>query len=173
MIENSGLGSRLRSLYQSSPSYKTVLDWLASKSRVWGETKVEYLSLRTQVSKNDIIQLFRKLEKLGAGKFLVGRRGHPSRFKWRVRQDQVGKIAQGIPGVELAEKPDSGDEELGAAENGWEEPAKSENDLELMETMFPIRRGKFIPVCVPRDMKRAEAQRLADYIKTLTFEEEE
>ncbi len=48
-----------------------------------------------KVSRGEAVDLFRRLEDLGCGQFIIGRRGAPSRFVWAVGIVSVGKAAAG------------------------------------------------------------------------------
>src|ERR1035438_10314622 len=88
----------LREAYSSGVSAKAMLDDFASRTNNQRITKVDQILNRVRnasVQRWEAIALFRKLEKLGHGQFIEGRKGHPSRFVWSSSPIDVGKAAQG------------------------------------------------------------------------------
>jgi hypothetical protein len=96
--------SKLRDFYESSIVAKAFLNHAATRERDQSETKVD-LALRLLRSdgfnfrRRDVIDLFRKLEELGCGRFVEGRHGRPSRFVWSVGLRNVAKAATGDAGL--------------------------------------------------------------------------
>lgn len=106
----------LRQLYGESLVAKAFFDHAARRERDQSETKVDrILSLLNRAGQHgfqrrEIIELFRKLQELGCGQFVEGRRGWPSRFVWSVGLTSVGKAAigdaQAIEDMSTEETPD-------------------------------------------------------------------
>jgi hypothetical protein len=153
---------RLKSLYQDNATARLILDEAARRQRSQSETKVDrIISLLAaqghEISRGDIIGAFRSLEDLGAGQFMTGRRGLPSRFVWSVGMVSVGKAAAGEP-QDIEEIPA---EEL-------EEAASSD----VLVHSFHLRTNLQITLELPADLSGAEADRLANFVKTLPIESE-
>src|SRR5262249_9409387 len=94
--------SKLRDFYHSSIVAKAFLSHAARRERDQSETKGDsaLLVLRSEgfhFRRRDMIDLFRKLEELGCGRFVEGRYGWPSRFVWSVGLRSVAKAAAGGP----------------------------------------------------------------------------
>lgn len=87
-----------------------------------------------------IVSALRRLEEQGLGKFIVGRRGQPSRFKHR---------RDGQPKTQAPPLIDPG---------------------RMVEHLYQLRPDLRIGVELPADLTAAEAGRLADFVKTLPFE---
>lgn len=155
---------QIRALYTSSPSNKAALDWFASRERNSREMTVDRLrnKLRysgTEISRPDVIELFRGLEAAGCGEFVVGRHQHPSRFVWSVSLVSVGQAAAGKSTTVEAILPT---EEL--------EPASESRNGESVEHLFNLRADTRVRLSLPRDFTKTEANRLADFVRTLPFE---
>lgn len=95
--------SKLREFYQSSIAANAFLNHVAKRERDQAETKVDraLLLLRSDgfdFKRRDVIDLFRKLEELGCGRFVEGRHGWSSRFVWSVGLRSVAKAATGDAG---------------------------------------------------------------------------
>jgi hypothetical protein len=154
----------LRSLYQSSPVAKAALDHFAAREKRRWETTVERLQgiVRqelTDVSRGDIIEIFRMLESANCGRFVVGRRGHLSRFEWSSNLIAVGKAAAGEPMSAEEMAGDDGD------------PVLEEDDDERFTVShhFRLRPDLEISLCLPPDLTTQEASRIADFVRTLPF----
>jgi len=90
----------IRQLYAKSAVARAFLDHVAGRKNDQSETKIERILniLRKEghdFSKNDIRGLFRNLEDLSCGSYIIGRRGYPSRFKWSVGITSLAQVATG------------------------------------------------------------------------------
>lgn len=151
--------ARLREVYNSGVSAKAILDDFASRTNGQRVTKVDQVLNRlanANVQRWETIALFRKLEELEHGKFIEGRKGHPSRFVWSSNPIEVGKAAQGettpITPVSIDTGPD-------------------ESFAEIRTYIFPLRSGMDAKLDVPTDMTAREAERLAAFLRTLAVPE--
>src|SRR5262245_46879468 len=91
---------RIRQLYAKSAVARAFLDHVAGRKNDQSETKIERILnlLRREgydFSKRDIRGLFRNLEELSCGTYIIGRRGYPSRFKWSVGITSLARVATG------------------------------------------------------------------------------
>jgi hypothetical protein len=144
----------LRHSYSKDASLRTICDELAARSRSTRFTTVDRTVERTSLDRATVIEVFRRFEQLDLGKFTVGRRGQPSRLEWRYRLQDVGQAAAG----ELTEIDEAGtleDEEAAAART--------------TRHTFQLRPESSIALELPSDLTAHEAQRLAEFIKTLPF----
>lgn len=151
----------LRALYGSSEAASGMFDHFASRERNWGSTTVDRIQDNVRaggldVSRGDVIAVFKELEKCGCGTFKVGRKGWASRFEWEVQMVGVGKAAAGeIEEVEKVLEEDSGKEEEG-----------------LLKHTFRLRPEVPISLELPKDLTANEGERLAAFIRTLPFSPE-
>ncbi len=151
---------RLRKLYGSSPAAREILDHLASRGRSWRTTSVERIlaSVRESdedLSRGEVIDVFKALEECGCGQFKAGRKGWPSRFEWAVQMVSAGRVAAG----ETEQVEDLTAEDL----------AEEEPQAALRHT-YRLRPDASVTLDLPRDLTASEAERLAQYIRTLPFE---
>ena len=145
----------LRALYGEHDSAKAVLDHFASRERNWKTTTIDriYSNLSYHVSRGDIIWVFRELEKCGCGRFVVGRRGQPSRFEWSVEMVGVGQAAAG---------------ETDQLEEVSPEDEREENgDNDFFEHKFHLRPDLSVTIELPTDLTPQEAARMSRFIETL------
>jgi hypothetical protein len=153
---------RLKDLYQRNAAARLILDQAARRQRNQSETKVDRLMAVLaaeghEVSRGDIIDALRSLENLNAGQFVTGRRGWPSRFIWNVGMVSVGKAAAGEP-QEIETIP---------SENSEEPPESA-----MLAHSFYLRVDTPVTIELPFDLTKAEAERLAAFIRTLPIESE-
>ncbi len=151
----------IRKLYASNPCAKAILDQFALRQQDRLEVSVDRLQqLLTsdghEFPRPEIIEVLRALEATGAGKFVVGRKGHESRFARTVRLSELGRAARG-EGTDGAL-----DRAVQAAEpNPTGDPVNHR---------FVLRPGFVVGIALPGDLSASEATRLADFIKTLPFQ---
>jgi len=147
---------RLQQLYRDNAAARHVLDHFASRERNWSTTTVDrilanVLSDGAQVSRADVIFVFKELEVCGCGIFRTGRKGFLSRFEWTVGMVSVGQAAAGeIDRVEAIAEEETGEEEGS-----------------MFQHAFRLRRDFTAKFELPADLTLAEATRLAEFIKTL------
>jgi len=162
----------LRELYRTDDVARAVLDHFSHRERNWKEIVVDRLLLNignegSQASRSDVVRVLRGLEKTGCGKFIVGRGGHPSRFRWDVEMVAVGRHAAGQPTVIEEVDPATPTEE--EAETVSE--SASSNGVRELTHAFRLRPDLPVSFTLPVDLTAAEAARLADFIRTLPFDE--
>jgi hypothetical protein len=150
---------KLREVYSSGVAAKAMLDDFASRTNNQRITKVDQILNRLRadnVQRWESIALFRKLEELGHGKFIEGRKGHPSRFVWSSSPIDVGKAAQGN---EAPITPVSSD------------AANDDNSGEMRDYVFPLRSDTDATFELPIDLTQKEAERLSAFLRTLAVPE--
>jgi hypothetical protein len=149
---------RLRKLYSSDSAATAILDHLASRERNWRTTTVDRIQSNIAaagVSRGDVIAVFKALEDYGCGQFRVGRKGFPSRFEWTAQMVAVGQAAAGE--TEQIEEITEEDEGEGEAEAS-------------LKHSYRLRPQVTLTLELPKNLTGAEAERLAQYIRTLPFE---
>lgn len=155
---------KLRDLYQKNPAARAILDEFAGRERNRTETKVDnllYVTLENRpIARGEIIQVFQELQAIGCGSFVVGRKGHASRFSWTVGLPSVGKAAAGedLPLEVISEEE-------------RQEEAADVPEGERKSYSFPLRPHLDVRLELPLDLSSAEAARLSDFIKSLPFEQ--
>lgn len=150
----------IRKLYASNPCAKAILDQFAARQQDRLEVSVDRLEqlLATDglhFSRPEVIQVLRDLDSIGAGKFVVGRKGHESRFVRTVRLSDLGRAARDEGGDPGTEQPTSKDE--------------LRPNSDTVNHRFALRPGFFVTVALPGDLTSLEASRFAEFIKTLPF----
>ncbi|WP_061925659.1 hypothetical protein [Altererythrobacter epoxidivorans] len=85
----------IRGLYRSNELARKFFDHCAQRERDASETSIDRIAYRLDVSREAAIGLAQAFEQAGIGSFVVGRRGHKSRFVWEYSCISVGQVAAG------------------------------------------------------------------------------
>ncbi len=142
----------LKALYSSDQAFKILLDEFGSRQRNQQVTQLDQLLPRLSnagkgVARADAINVLRKLEEAGCGKFLTGRKGHPTRFEWQYDLVSVAEVATGEVQVveEIQPAPQTG--------NG-DEPVVEEVVLPegAIEHRYQLRAGWQVTLALPSDL---------------------
>lgn len=155
---------QLKQMYKSDDSARLLLDHFAGYQRNRKQTTVDRVlyAVRSEghdITRGDVVRVFKSLSESGCGDFVPGRWNHPSRFKWDVSLVEVGRAAAG---------EDMKVEAISAEE--VEEP--DEQGADVLAHSFVLRAGSPpIVLELPSDLSGREAGRLAEFIKTLPFAE--
>jgi len=152
----SQLESRLRDLYRQDAHARALLDHLAQRGknpRGW-QTRVDqaYEIIATADASATYAEARAVLENLAGvpcGKFVLGRRGYPTRLVWEIDAISAGKVAKGEAEAVAA-----------AADEDAPPPG-------MMDVEYPLRDEQTITLRLPRDLSEREAERLAKFIISL------
>jgi hypothetical protein len=164
----------LRELYKADKTAQALFDTLAKRVNNSREQKVDQLERSlandgVEASRRDITRVLKALEHAGCGEYIVGRKGHPSRFRWDVEMVAVGRYAAGISTDIGQVDPSlpSEDEDISAEVGPDGRSAASPREF---THGFQLRPQLPVSFRLPADLTTAEAARLADFIKTLPFD---
>jgi hypothetical protein len=161
----------LRALYAADSTARALLDDFASRQRNQRTTKVKPLVARLTVNeegpqRKDVVKVLKKLQVYGCGRFIVGRKGHDSRFEWIYDLVSVGKAAAGrMPDAQPIQSAD----EQGVEEDDGPVSARRE----AVEHLYQLRPDWQVIIRLPSDLTSREALRLSEFIKTLPFDSRE
>lgn len=156
---------KLKGLYAKNVIAKAAFDYFATRQNNATLTKVERLEIRLhqaghEFSHKDVITFLKEIEKAGCGRFVIGRRGQPSRFEWDV---QVISVAKAAKGEEVA---------VARLEPGMPEPQEDDDvPAGVLRHPYRLRQDLTVNLELPGDLTSQEALRLAEFIKTLPFEQ--
>jgi len=116
----------IRNLTSSSTVAQAFFEQLAGRVKNYRVTTVDHaIRLTGGSSRKQVVDLFKKMEELGLGHFIVGRRNGTSRFEWSVGMVETGQAALGE-----SEDIEAIDEsELEIAEMSEEEEEEEEESL--------------------------------------------
>lgn len=172
VYEAQSLNTRaLKALYSSTSAARAILDDFGARRRNQQVTKLDQLLWRLasagkDVSRPEAINVLRKLDEAGCGRFLTGRKGYATRFEWNYDLVSVAKVATGEEQQVEAIQP------IDDLENENEEPQAIGYILPdgAIEHTYQLRAGWQVTVALPADLTVREALRLSEFIKTLPFD---
>ena len=97
MYKGVGLGAvaALQELYGADDAARNLFDWAAKRQNDATQTSIDYLAQRAITDRRKAIELAKRLQDLGCGEFVVGRRGAKSRIVWMVSLKSIGLAATG------------------------------------------------------------------------------
>ncbi len=152
----------LRAIYTQNALARAFLDHAAQRERDRAETPVDRIQtiLRDEgadPSRADVVEVFQRLEALGCGKFIIGRRGKLSRFAWSASITDGGRAAVGEQHT-VAEMPET-------------TVTATEEATEMLTHSYHLRPDTAVSIALPMDLTPHEAERLAVFIKSLPMEE--
>jgi len=160
----------IRKLYRSSAIARAAFEHFAAGKKNMTETSVNRL-LAVLAAKGhnagygEVRDFLMELGNLNCGKYIQGRKGWPSRLKWSVGMVSLGQAATGKDSsVEELNETEAVDETQDAA------AAQGLNGDSDITVSYPLRPEREVEFALPKDLTTREAQRLADFIKTLPFE---
>jgi hypothetical protein len=136
--------SQIQALYVADRSARALLDYLAERSTDIPTSLLEKMVAGVKgVTKPELVRVLKSLELLGCGRFIVGRKGNPSRFAWHVGRRELGQVAAGKTPSKLSE---------------------------TFEYKFHLRQGLLVTLRLPTDLSATEAERLTTFIRALVPE---
>ncbi|KQB13460.1 hypothetical protein H9N28_01625 [Rhodobacter capsulatus] len=91
----SGVIVSVRRLYRDDAVARQLFDWVGSLQRDAVETTIDRLESKLEISRPAAVELAKKLEASGCGRFIVGRKGAQSRFEWFFSRVSLGRVAGG------------------------------------------------------------------------------
>jgi hypothetical protein len=150
----------LQRFYRSDRAFAKICDYLAGRERNSTESTVDRLSQVTDLSRADVIAVLRVLASMGLGEFVIGRRGQKSRLEWKVGCVSVARVARGEATNIVAT------EDIAVAEK---ESAGKGGAHETLIHIFRLRPDFPVEMELPANLTASEAQRLADFVRTLPF----
>ena len=113
---------------------------------------------------NDLVQAARRLENLGVGRFIIGRKGHVSRLQWASTFDQMGVTYDGNELFVSQNQPEDTEQVPNVSPSTIDKPTAS-----LLSHTFRLRPNMTITFEIPENLDKGEADRLAAFIQTLPF----
>jgi hypothetical protein len=137
---------------------KKLLDW-AAMQRFTKESTVAQIEDGAKLSRAFVVLAMKNLDRLGFGKFVLGRRGNQSRMIWNVDLGDLGRCGQGKD-INFNAPVQSPSEEADLANAG----------LQDILHFYQLRPDLRISLRLPLNLTPGEARRLADFVLSLPFE---
>lgn len=146
----------LRKYVSQNDVARRLFDSFAQRKKDAQETTVDRAAVLSNADYSSMLAVFKELHQLGLGHFIPGRHGYPSRIEWHYSIKSLAEIARGESQEprEVAVDADQVD---------------SEHETSTLKHEFQLRDGLKIKFELPSDLNEKEADRLANFIKTLPF----
>lgn len=153
---------KIREIAGESEVHTRFFEWLAGRQKHSAETSVDYgMRIVRGASRADIIKMYRALDEVGLGRFLIGRRGGESRMLWYVNLADLGQVYEGsLDELDLLAEFDDEEEK-----EEFDYP--SQNLDQPMEWKFPVRRGVFVTVTLSGSYTEEDSKAMADHVMTI------
>lgn len=101
---------KLKAVANENQSSKSVFKYLFERRRGRQDTNIKRVQRilkesGSELNADDISNVFRKLQDLGIGKIVYGRRGNPNRFMWTANLRSIKDILEGKSQALYKQKP--------------------------------------------------------------------
>jgi hypothetical protein len=152
--------AELREAYEKgwAPTVRFIR-WAREVEVTLDETPTATLSEALRLKPAEAKELFEGIELLGLGKFIVGRRGSPSRLQWQYTLPSIAAVAMGeadaFNPVSRSSLP------------------RRDQANELIEYVFQLRRDLRIKFSLPPDFSQQDIVRLTAFLQTLPLATED
>jgi len=147
----------LQGLYESNETARSLLDNFAERERSSKKTSVDRAEAVTGEDYYSIVSLFKELESIGVGKFVVGRKGHESRMIWSYDIISIGQAAR------------SDDSELESVPNDAEEDDGKADSIQMQEHQFYLRQDLKLELFLPVDFNSTDAHKMKAWLDFITI----
>lgn len=155
-VTTSLVAGRIADLYRNDDCARALFDWFHNRTNSARETKARVASDRTGFEYGYIVELLKKLDDIGVGKYVVGRKGAETRIIWEFDVKSLAKIALG-ESQELQSVP-------------TDAPQDDDDPEDEIKHDFALRPDKTVMFRLPVNLTQREADRLASWIRSLPFE---
>lgn len=126
-----------------------------------------------------VVYWFKQLASAGCGRFIVGRKGHRSRFEWWFaptsvydaalkRRTDLDTLVVTNDGHVTEDGDELADETAEEDDRGTDQAPKDGADTNIEHT-FMLRPGLPVRLILPESLTKIEAERLSAFIRTLPF----
>ena len=85
----------LYNLCSTNASALSFFTWLNNSEVSYDILGVSTAEERSEIDYYDLVTLFKKLDTIGAGDFIVGRKGHDSRISWKFDTKHIARVGLG------------------------------------------------------------------------------
>jgi len=148
---------------------KRLFKWLKdheSAVKVLGVSKAEKV---LGIDYYELVSVFKELEMLGAGNFIVGRKGHDSRFIWKYNTQGLGKIDDQFSGGLTMFSTNLLSPVPGNAIEVLDTPKKKKNQEIEITHSFNLRQDFTVELNLPINFDYDECQRMKAWLDLLVY----
>lgn len=148
------ISGQLKALYARDSAGRKICDYLTTYSRNRTAIGVDNFAWNLKLPAEEVKRVFQELQNLGLGRYVMGRR-----FEWSLPLTVVARVATGTSNDPL--HVDESENRVGAADNGASN--------EVIRHAYNLRPDYVATIVLPASLTVSEANRLADFIRTLPF----
>jgi hypothetical protein len=150
---------QLSELLQRNTVTRPFFELVSEQPRLRREVPVDVVVERTGKERREVVRMFRELEALEAGRLVVGRRRQKTRFMWSDGIDVVATAKQFLLGT----LPPAEAQKASTVSAAPMLPGAS------IRHRYVLRPNLELELLLPSDLTVREAERLAEFVKTLPF----
>jgi len=164
--------NKLTRVYKRNAVAKSVLDRFATLSENVHSMNVDDLESHVNSVEKARPQIIEFLKSLAAGKwgtFVTGRKGHVSRFESKLSLKKIGQLAGGYPEEEDTEQSTEDFPSTNLVPRADEVATSASPVPQILKHRFLLRPDYAINIDLPANMTSAEANRFAEFVKSLPF----
>lgn len=125
---NRPMSEGLRELYEEESGAREFLKWASERQNDATRTSIDRLEQKAGVDRRKAIDLAKQFDRLGCGRYIIGRRGAPSRIEWAFSLKSIGRAAVGETSALETMDPDLVAESADVADLKKEDAAPSDSD---------------------------------------------
>ena len=153
---------RIADLCDESYVARKLMDWLGTSTE---PPKFNYTTIKSAANAvgreyKEVMEAFKRLEKISVGGIVPGRHGYPTRFIWFRSYLPL----QAALKIERDKRASEETEDVGS------ENALSTASVDMLQHPYMLRRDMPVEFELPADFTAKEAERLANWIRTLPFD---
>jgi len=148
---------RLKESYDRDSDIAAILDCLARHHLGDPYVSADHIQERTDLSRQRVIRALKRLDELGAGSYVIGRRSMPTRLKL---DDSAAEVVQAVVEGRISAPAMAGT----PAATG---PAMGRT----LRHQFVLRPDLTVHIDVPENLTVREAERLSQFVDSLSFED--
>jgi len=153
----------LKKLNEDNRSASTFLKWLKDYPLSLKTLGASVAEVETRLDYYEVIATLKALDTVGAGKFIVGRKGRDSRMSWFFDTRDIGKLAFG----ELDAIRDVNDVPEDSIDYVNSE-TRAERETTIKHN-FNLREDFEVALTLPKDLTERDVTRLKNWLDLLVF----
>lgn len=149
------LRERLRNLYHIHPTARSFFSCVYTHRLCARSTRLAMFIKQLNKKPSEVIELFRKFDDIGLGKFIIGRRGSKTRFVWYYDIRSLAEVA--IGGTDqIRDVPEDA-------------PDDKDEEEECIKHSFNLRPDFIVEMWLPKSVTKHEIERMIIFMRSLPF----
>jgi hypothetical protein len=156
---------KLRKLILTNAAAKSIMTWAAGRDKNSTATSLDRICRKVKLEKDDAVQALQQFEKLGVGKYIIGRKDNPTRFEWHFGLVTVGMAARGKSDARevLGATVDEGEEETATVVTRKPATAAAES-RQASEARTMTNMGATLFLQVPASLSAAKLKQIQEIL---------